>query len=62
MGVARATPYWSPPHVKELVDLDALRRESLQVADKVYKKVMTGLKEYLESRGIGSGELTEARI
>jgi hypothetical protein len=31
--------------VKELVDLDALRRESLQVADKVYEKVMTpGLK------------------
>ena len=51
-----------PPHVKELVDLDALRRESLQVADKVYKKVIGGLKEYLESRGIGGGELTEARI
>jgi hypothetical protein len=51
-----------PPHVKELVDLDALRRESLEVADKVYEKVMTGLKEYLESRGIGGGELTEARI
>jgi hypothetical protein len=52
-----------PPHVKELVDLDALRREScLTVADKVYEKVIGGLKEYLESRGIGGGELTEARI
>jgi hypothetical protein len=43
--------------MKELVDLDALRKESLQVADKVYEKVMTGLKEYMESRGIGGGEL-----
>jgi hypothetical protein len=34
----------------------------LQVADKVYGKVMTALKEYLESRGIGGGELIEARI
>jgi hypothetical protein len=51
-----------PPHVKELVDSDALRRESLQVADKVYEKVITGLKEYLESRGIGGGELTEAQM
>jgi hypothetical protein len=36
-----------PPYVKELVDLNALRRESLQLDDKVYKKVMSGVKEYL---------------
>jgi hypothetical protein len=34
----------------------------LTVADRVYEKVIGGLKEYLESRGIGGGELTEARI
>ena len=34
----------------------------MTVADKVYEKVIGGLKEYLESRGIGGGELTEARI
>jgi hypothetical protein len=49
-----------PPHIKELVDLEALQKEHLQLSNKVFKKVMNGLREYFEVRQIGGGQLTEA--
>jgi hypothetical protein len=51
-----------PPHIKELVDLEALQKEQSELTDKVYKKVMHGLRQYFEVRGIGGGKMTEARI
>jgi hypothetical protein len=49
-----------PPHIKELVDLEALRKEQSELTDKVYKKVMHGLRQYFEVLGIGGGKMTEA--
>ena len=51
-----------PPHIKELVDLEALRKEHSELSNKVYEKVMNGLREYFEVRQIGGGQLTEAQI
>jgi hypothetical protein len=39
-----------PPHIKELVDLEALRKEHSQLSNKVYEKVINGLQEYFEVR------------
>jgi hypothetical protein len=51
-----------PPHIKEFVDLEALRQEHSELTNKVYQKVMNGLWEYFEVRKIGGGQLTEAQI
>jgi hypothetical protein len=51
-----------PSHVKELVDLQALREEQSKLSDTIFSKVMGGLTEYFDTRRIGSGEMTEARI
>ena len=51
-----------PPHIKELVELVALRKDYAELSEKVYTKVMGGLKEYFEARNIGGGEMTEARV
>jgi hypothetical protein len=51
-----------PAHVKELVDLQALRDEQTKLSDTIFTKVMGGLTEYFDTRRIGSGEMTEARI
>eukprot|EP00978_Attheya_sp_CCMP212_P006421 scaffold14652_cov75-Attheya_sp.AAC.1 len=51
-----------PPHIKQIVDLQKLREESSALPQSVTKSVMVELKQYLESRGISGGELTEARV
>jgi hypothetical protein len=51
-----------PPHFKELVDLEALKKEQLELRDKVSEKVMHGLRQYFEVREIGGGKMTEAQI
>jgi hypothetical protein len=51
-----------PPHIKELVELVALRKEYAELTDKVYNKVMKGITDYFEVRRIGGGEMTEARV
>jgi hypothetical protein len=51
-----------PSHVKELVDLQALRVETSKLADTIFTKVMGGLEEYFYTCRIGGGDLTEARI
>jgi hypothetical protein len=50
-----------PSHVK-LVDLQALRVEQSKLSDTIFTKVMGGLADYFDTRRIGSGEMTEARI
>ena len=51
-----------PSHIKELVDLQALRVEQSQLSQVIFEKVMLGLTEYFDTRRIGGGEMTEARI
>ena len=51
-----------PSHVKELVDLQALKVEQSTLAETIFTKVMGGLTDYFDTRRIGSGEMTEARI
>jgi hypothetical protein len=51
-----------PSHVKELVDLQALKVEQSKLAETMFTKVMGGLADYFDTRRIGSGEMTEARI
>jgi hypothetical protein len=51
-----------PSHVKELVNLQALREEQMKLADMIFTKVMGGLADYFDTRQIGSGEMTEAHI
>ena len=51
-----------PSHVKELVDLQALRIEQSQLSVTIFEKVMAGLADYFGTWRIGSGEMTEARI
>ncbi len=42
-----------PPHIKELVDLESLRKEHSELTNKVYEKVMNWLWEYFEVQQIG---------
>ena len=51
-----------PSHVKELVDLQALREEQSKLAEMIFEKVMAGLTDYFDTRRIGSAEMTEVRI
>jgi hypothetical protein len=51
-----------PPHIKEIVDLEALQKEHSELTNKVYEKVMNWLREYFEVQHIGGGQLTEVRI
>jgi hypothetical protein len=51
-----------PSHIKELVDLQALREEQSKLSDTIFTKVMGGLTEYFDARCIGSGEMMEACI
>ena len=51
-----------PPHIKSLVDIGTIKEQQGLIVDKVYNKVMDGLKAYFEDRAIGGGQLTEARI
>jgi hypothetical protein len=43
-------------------DKDDLRKAYAQLTEKVYEKVIGGLKNYFEVRKIGGGEMTEARV
>jgi hypothetical protein len=51
-----------PPHIKQIVDLKKLLEESAKLPASVTKNVMEEVREYFERRGIGGGELTEARV
>jgi hypothetical protein len=51
-----------PPHIKSLVDIGTIKEQQGLIVDKVYSKVMEGVKAYFEERAIGGGQLTEARI
>jgi hypothetical protein len=49
-----------PPHVKELVNLHALKVEQSKFAGTIYNKVMEGMTAYFEAGRIGGGNMTEA--
>jgi hypothetical protein len=51
-----------PSHVRELVDLQALRVEQSKLSDVIFTKVMGGLAKYFDTWRIRSGEMPEARI
>jgi hypothetical protein len=51
-----------PSHIKELINLQALRVEQSKLSDTIFTKVMGGLTEYFDTWQIGGGEMTEARI
>jgi hypothetical protein len=51
-----------PPHIKQLVDLEAICESTACLAQSVEIAVMVGITEYFEVRRIGSGDITEARV
>jgi hypothetical protein len=51
-----------PPHIKQLVDLEALKVEHSHLCENVCKQLMMELTKYFEVRHIGGGEITEARV
>lgn len=51
-----------PPHVKELVDLAEIKDQLEAIVNQIFEKVMQGTTDYFESRRIGGGEITEARL
>ena len=51
-----------PTHVKTLVDIMAIRETQDTIVDSIYEKVITGVKDLLDTRQIGGGELTECRL
>ena len=44
-----------PPHIKSLVDIGTIKEQQSLIVEKVYNKVMEGLKAYFEERAIGGG-------
>jgi hypothetical protein len=51
---------WS--HIKELVNLQALKVKQSKLSERFFDKVMLGLAEYFATHQIGGGEMTEGRI
>jgi hypothetical protein len=51
-----------PPHIKQLVDLEAIRDSTASLAQSVEKAVMVGITKYFDVWRIGGGEITEARV
>jgi hypothetical protein len=51
-----------PSHIKELIDLQALRVKQSKLLELIINKVMLGLAECFDTRRIGGGEMTEGRI
>jgi hypothetical protein len=51
-----------PLHIKQLVDLEAIRDSTASLAQSVEKAVMVGITEYFDVWRIGGGEITEARV
>lgn len=51
-----------PPHIKSLVNIAAIRMSQDKMVDQVYERVITGVKDLLDTRQIGGGELTEVRL
>jgi hypothetical protein len=44
-----------PSHIKELVNLQALRVEQSNLSETIFEKVMLGLAEYFDTHRIGGG-------
>jgi hypothetical protein len=50
------------PHIKQLVNLEAICDSTASLAQLVEKAVMVGITEYFDVWRIGSGDITEARV
>ena len=51
-----------PPHVKTLVDIAAIKATQDTIVESVFERVFTGIRDLLDTRKIGGGELTESRL
>ena len=51
-----------PPHVKTLVDIAAIKATQDTIVDRLFERVIMGVKDLLDTRQIGGGELTECRL
>jgi hypothetical protein len=51
-----------PPHIKQLVDLEAIHNSTASLAQLVEKAVMVGITEYFDVWRIGAREITEGRV
>ena len=51
-----------PPHLKTLVDIAAIKATQDTIVDRLFERVIMGVKDLLDTRQIGGGELTECRL
>jgi hypothetical protein len=49
-------------HVKSLVDIAAIWATQNTIVNSVYERVIMGVKDLLDTRKIGGGELTECQL
>eukprot|EP00957_Ditylum_brightwellii_P000930 75126-Ditylum_brightwellii.AAC.1 len=52
----------APPCIKQLVDIGQIKDHGTKLRAKISQMIMSELKDYLENKGIGGGELTEAKV
>eukprot|EP00957_Ditylum_brightwellii_P083641 6357797-Ditylum_brightwellii.AAC.1 len=50
-----------PPHIKQLVDIEQIKDHGMKLPEEITQMVMLELKNYIEIKGIGGGDLTEAQ-
>eukprot|EP00957_Ditylum_brightwellii_P168391 12817870-Ditylum_brightwellii.AAC.1 len=51
-----------PPHIKQLVDIGQIKGHGMKLSAEITQMIMSELKDYLENKRIGGGELTEAQV
>ena len=51
-----------PPHNKQLVDIKKIKQNTANLLAYITEMVLSQLKDYLETKGIGGLELTDARV
>eukprot|EP00957_Ditylum_brightwellii_P017857 1344752-Ditylum_brightwellii.AAC.1 len=51
-----------PLHIKQLVNIEQIKDHGMKPPAEIIQMVMSGLKGYIENKGIGSGELIVAQV
>eukprot|EP00957_Ditylum_brightwellii_P076198 5792177-Ditylum_brightwellii.AAC.1 len=51
-----------PPHTKQLVDIGQIKDYGMKLPAEITQMIMSELKGYLENKGIGGDELTDAQV
>eukprot|EP00957_Ditylum_brightwellii_P076073 5782369-Ditylum_brightwellii.AAC.1 len=51
-----------PPHIKQLVDIELIKDRGMKLPAEITRIVIAELKDYLENKEIGGGELTDACV